>query len=309
MKRVDAHWDTSTFLDDNPSLEYLPQAHCDYRRLREYIDIAFFAMYFDIDKIPEERRYAAFTERLDLLLTDINRAETGVELLLNAAQIAHSGKLALISAEGGEFLGDESTAIQRLEEAFAKGLRGLGPTWNYNNALAGGCGKGNGGGLTPVGERVVERCNELGVLLDGAHLAPESLADLLRVGKKPIAVSHTCCAALCQDYYPRNLADEQLRAVAEHGGVIGIAFVPMFLGGAPGIARVVEHIRHAVDVAGIDHVGIGSDFDGTELPDDIQGLQSLPLVYRQMLKSGFTETEMEKIIGANFCRLLSEALP
>ena len=309
MKRVDAHWDTSMFLDDNESLEHLPHAHCDFQRMREYIDIAFFAMYFDINKTPEERRYAVFSKRLDLLLTDIARPESGVQLLLNADRIADSGKLALISAEGGEFLGGESTAIQRLEETFAKGLRGLGMTWNYANALAGGCGKGEGGGLTPLGKQVVEHCNNLGILLDAAHLAPESLADLLRIGKKPIIVSHTCCAALCPEWHPRNLNDAQLRAVAEHGGVVGIAFVPDFLGGMPGVARVAEHISHAVNVAGIDHVGIGSDFDGTELPDDIHGLQSLPLVYAQLEESGFTEAELEKIIGGNFCRLLSEVLP
>jgi membrane dipeptidase len=309
MKRVDAHWDTSLFLQENSSLEHLPQAHCDYQRLREYIDSAFFALFFHYDTIPQEQHYTVFNQRLELFLTDIGRPETGVKLLLNAAQVAEDGKFALISAEGGEFLGGEATALQRLEETFSKGLRALGLTWNYNTALAGGCGKGEGGGLTVIGKQVVERCNDLGVLLDAAHLCPESLTDLLHASKKPIIVSHTCCAALGPNWYPRNLADEQLRAVAEKGGVIGIAFVPAFLGGTPGIPRIVEHIRHAVNIAGIDHVGIGSDFDGTELPDDMHGLQDLPLLYDQLQKSGFKSAEVEKIVGSNFCRLLSEVLP
>jgi len=308
MKRVDAHWDTSMKLHENPSLEYLPHAHCDYKRLREYVDIAFFAMFFSYKKIPIEQHYQTFNDRLEMFLTDINRPETGIKLLLNASQVAEEGKFALICAEGSEFLG-EDTALQYLDEAFAKGLRSLGLTWNYNTALAGGCGKDEGGEVTPLGKQVIERCNQLGILLDGAHLAPESLADLLHTSKKPVTVTHTCCAALCPDWYPRNLTDEQLRAIAEKGGVTGIAFVASFLGGTPSVARIVEHIRHAVNIAGIDHIGIGSDFDGTKLPSDMQGLQSLPLVYDELQKSGFKAAEVEKIVGGNFCRILEEVLP
>lgn len=309
MKRVDAHWDTSMFLHEHPSLECLPQAHCDYQRFRAHVDIAFLALFFDYVKIPKEQHYAAFNERLDWLLADIRKPEAGIQLLLNASQVAEDGKFALICAEGSEFLGGEATAIQRLEETFAKGLRSLGLTWNYKTDLAGGCGKGENIGITPIGEQVINRCNDLGILLDAAHICPESLTDLLRISKKPISVTHTCCATLGPDRYPRNLDDNQLRAVAEKGGVIGITFVPAFLGGTPGIPRIVEHIRYAVNLVGIDHVGIGSDFDGTKLPADMLGLQSLPLVYEQMQKSGFTQIEIEKIVGSNFCRLLQEILP
>ena len=309
MKRVDAHWDTALMLADKSSLEYLPEAHCDYQRLREYMDIAFFALFFYPGKLPADQLYTAFNQRLDALIADIKRPQSGIQLLLSAAQVNETGKLALIGAEGAEFLGGEATAINYLTEAFNKGLRLLGLTWNNRTALAGGCGSGEEGNLTPLGEQVVHLCNDLGVLLDGAHLAPASLADLLRISKKPIIVSHTCCATLGPDWYPRNLTDQQLRSVAEQGGVTGIAFVPAFLGGSPGIARIVEHIRHAVNIAGIEHVGIGSDFDGTELPADLEGLQSLPLVYEELQKSGFKAAELDKIIGSNFCRVLSEVLP
>ena len=309
MTRVDAHWDTAMFLDSADSLENLPQAHCDYKRLREYVDIAVMAHFIDYAKIPKDQHYAAFNKRLELFLKDIDREETGIKILLSASQVGKNGKYAIISAEGSEFLGGDTTALKRLDETFTKGLRLLGLTWNYKTALAGGCGKGEDGPITNIGEQVINRCNELGIVLDAAHICPESLYGLLRISKKPVTVSHTCCAALGPERYPRTMSDEQLRAVAEKGGVIGITFVPAFLGGTPGIPRIAEHIRHAVNVCGIDHVGIGSDFDGTKLPEDIEGLQSLPLVYDRLKQDGFTKTEMEKIIGGNFCRLLREVLP
>ena len=329
MKRVDAHWDTPLYLSGisglecalpeafsafkpqelYSSLERLPTAHCDYMRMRQHIDIAFFALFFSYWEMPHLNHFEVFNNSMELLLADIKGPESGIRVLLDAADVDRSGTFALISAEGGGFLGDESTAIIRLEEVFANGLRALGLTWNNKNLLAGGCGKGEGGCITELGKQVISRCNELGILLDGAHLCPESLLGLASLSSVPVTVSHTCMAALHPDSYPRNISDDGLRAVANRGGVIGICFLSNFLGGMPGMSRIAEHVRHAVNVAGIDHVGIGSDFDGCVLPDDMVGLQSMPLIYDELRKSGFTEKETEKIAGGNFCRLLKEVLP
>ena len=325
MKRVDSHWDTPMFLRskiDLPrvisqrepkelysSLEDIPRANCDYKRMRKYMDIAFFALYFPYREIPLEKHFEVFSERLNLLLADIKKPESGLRVLLDAKHVDESGSFALISAEGGDFLGGEDTAAKRLDEVFLNGLRALGLTWNNKNTLAGGCGEHEWGGITELGQQVIGRCNELGILLDGAHLCTESLLGLVSISDTPVTVSHTCCAALYPDNYPRNISDDGMRAVAKKGGVIGICFASSFLGDTPGISRIAEHIRHAVDIAGIDHVGIGSDFDGCKLPDDIAGLQSMPLIYDELRRSGFTENETEKIAGRNFCRLLKEVLP
>ena len=325
MKRVDAHWDTPMFLKgktDLPSaisqkepkelyssLEDMPLAHCDYKRMRRYIGIAFFALYLSYLEIPQERHFDVFSERMNLLLADIKKPEHDIRILLDAKEVDESGSFVLISAEGGDFLGDETTALVRLDDVFSRGLRALGLTWNKKNALAGGCGTGEGGGITELGQQVIGRCNELGVLLDGAHLCTESLLDTVMISRLPITVSHTCCSALYPDNYPRNISDDGMRAVAKNGGVIGICFVSNFLGGTPGVSRIAKHIRHAVNIAGIDHVGIGSDFDGCALPDDIAGLQSMPLIYDELRKIGFSEAEIEKIAGGNFCRLLRDVLP
>ena len=320
MKRVDAHWDTPMYLggkigfDMGPneffeSLEELPNASCDYKRMRQYMDIAFFALYFPYWEITFEKHYEVFSEWLNILLSDIKKSDSGIRVLLDAKNVDESGSFALISAEGGDFLGDETTALLRLDDVYTRGLRALGLTWNKKNLLAGGCGEGEGGGITKLGSQVIARCNELGILIDGAHLCTESLQDLVSISNAPISVTHTCCAALYPDNYPRNISDDGMRAVANKGGVIGICFMSKFLGGIPGISRIAEHIHHAVNIAGIDHVGIGSDFDGCLLPDDIAGLQSMPLIYDELSKTGFSENEIEKIAGGNFCRLLREVLP
>jgi membrane dipeptidase len=305
--KVDAHWDTALFLREYDSLEDVPKAHCDWRRLRQFVDIAFMALFIHPLQYRGEAQYREYSFFAQALTADIG-ATPDIRLLLRASQLdtGEPGKLVLLGVEGGGFLGGQE-ALPRLEEAFALGLRFLGPTWNYSNALAGGC--AGGGGLSKLGHRVVQRCNELGILLDGAHLSAESLNDLLSVSAAPIVVSHTACATLNQAWKVRNLLDWQLKAVAQAGGVVGICFVPTFIGGTPSLKRVVEHIAYAAELIGVEHVGLGSDFDGTELPPDIEGLQSLPALWQEMAAAGFSTPEIELIAGENFRRLLRQVLP
>ena len=305
--RVDAHWDTALFLREHASLLDLPMAHCDWKRLRRYLDLAFMALFVHPLEYRGEAQYKEFNF-LARALTEQIKTTPGIQLVRRSAQLVadRSEKLVLMGAEGGGFLGDQE-ALPRLEEAFSLGLRFLGLTWNYSNALAGGCAEG--GGLSILGRQVIRHCNELGILLDGAHLSAESLNGLLSASYAPVIVSHTACAALNEAWKVRNLLDWQLKAIAEAGGVVGICFVPDFLGGAPSLKRVVEHIAYAAELIGVDHVGLGSDFDGTKLPPDILGLQSMPLLRRAMRAAGFSPREIKKISGENFSRLLKKVLP
>ncbi|MCL2495805.1 MAG: dipeptidase [Clostridiales bacterium] len=306
--RIDAHWDTALFLREYESLEYLPEAHCDWRRMRQYVDAAFLAMFVHPLQYRGEAQYTELCTIARKLTADVADAAHGITLLTEAAQLNEDkpAKLALLGAEGGGFLGAE-TALPRLREAFGWGLRFLGLTWNYANTLAGGC--NDGGGLTKLGREVVKLCNELGILVDGAHLCAQSLNDLLSVSEAPIAVSHTACATLCPSWKVRNLLDWQLKAVAEADGVVGVCFVPAFIGGTPSLKRVAEHIAYAAELIGVEHVGIGSDFDGTVLPPDIEGLQSLPALIQELTRCGFSESEIALLEGENFRRLLKRTLP
>jgi len=147
----------------------------------------------------------------------------------------------------------------------------------------------------------------LGIIVDAAHLNRQSYADLLQTVQKPFIVSHTCCDAVHQ--HLRNLTDEQLRALAGKGGVAGITFARKFIGGAEDMGMLGRHIAHAVNIAGIEHVGIGSDFDGTDLVYGIDGMQDWQKLDDLLKKQGFTAFERDKILGNNFLRILKEIMP
>ena len=150
------------------------------------------------------------------------------------------------------------TDLARLADLHALGLRVVQPTYNRRNLLGDGCLEPANAGLSCSGVTAIERMNELGILVDLSHCGRQTAADAIRVSKKPVAFTHTGCQALAD--HPRNRTDEEMRAVAEKGGVSGIYFMPYLSEGRqPTAADIVRHIEHMVQVAGEDHVSIGTD--------------------------------------------------
>jgi membrane dipeptidase len=150
------------------------------------------------------------------------------------------------------------TDLARLADLHALGLRVVQPTYNRRNLLGDGCLEPANAGLSRSGVTAIERMNELGILVDLSHCGRQTAADAIRVSKKPVAFTHTGCQALAD--HPRNRTDEEMRAVAEKGGVSGIYFMPYLSEGRqPTAADIVRHIEHMVLVAGEDHVSIGTD--------------------------------------------------
>lgn len=150
------------------------------------------------------------------------------------------------------------TDLSRLESLHSLGLRVVQPTYNRRNLLGDGCLEPANAGLSRNGVTAIERMNELGILVDLSHCGRQTAADAIRVSKKPVAFTHTGCQALAD--HPRNRTDAELRAVAEKGGVSGIYFMPYLSEGRqPTAADVVRHLEHMVQVAGEDHVSIGTD--------------------------------------------------
>ena len=150
------------------------------------------------------------------------------------------------------------TDLSRLESLHALGLRVVQPTYNRRNLLGDGCLEPANAGLSRNGITAIERMNELGILVDLSHCGRQTAADAIRVSKKPVAFTHTGCQALAD--HPRNRTDAELRAVAEKGGVSGIYFMPYLSEGRqPTAADIVRHLEHMVQVAGEDHVSIGTD--------------------------------------------------
>ena len=199
--------------------------------------------------------------------------------------------------------------IERLDELFAEGVRMLALLWNYENCL----GYPNSPdadrhalGLKPFGIEAVRRMNELGMIVDVSHLSEGDFWDVCRVSEKPFAASHSCCRALCP--HQRNLTDQQLRAVAEKGGVVGMNFYSLFLrdgADSTSIADIVRHMRHVRDVCGTDAMGWGSDFDGFRSQLEFGDCAGFPFILREMEKY-FTPEEMEKIDRGNFLRVFRD---
>ena len=188
-----------------------------------------------------------------------------------------AGKIAaFLSIEGGEALAGSLGVLRML---YKVGVRSLTLTWNGRNELGDGVGA-SGKGLTAFGRAVVREMNDLGMLVDVSHLSERGFWDAMKVSTQPLIASHANCRALCD--HPRNLTDAQIRAVAGQGGVIGVTFVPDFLGGeTPSVDNVLDHIDHMIAVGGEDCVGLGSDFDGTkELPAGLADCTGLPLLTR-----------------------------
>jgi membrane dipeptidase len=170
-----------------------------------------------------------------------------------------------------------------------------------------------GGGLTRFGVQLIEEMNQLGMLVDVSHISERGFYDTLEVSRRPVIASHSCCAALCD--HPRNMTDDQIRALAQHGGVLGITFVPGFIDPRwtpamwperPSVEQLLDHIDHAVEVGGIDHVGIGSDFDGggSVLPDAAE----YPRLTAGLAARGYSAAALRKILGENHLRVLRQAL-
>ncbi|HKS56640.1 MAG TPA: membrane dipeptidase [Steroidobacteraceae bacterium] len=148
--------------------------------------------------------------------------------------------------------------LDRLDDLHALGLRVVQPTYNRRNLLGDGCLEPANAGLSRTGIEAIERMNKIGILVDLSHCGRQTAADAIRVSKKPVAFTHTGCQALAD--HPRNRTDEELKAVADKGGVSGIYFMPYLSEGRqPTAADIVRHLEHMVQVAGEDHVSIGTD--------------------------------------------------
>ncbi|MFC3477733.1 dipeptidase [Halobacterium litoreum] len=198
---------------------------------------------------------------------------------------------------------------------YDRGLRSLGLAWSRPTAFADGVpfrypsSPDVGGGLTDAGRRLVRRCNDRGVLVDCAHLTAAGFWDVHEVSSAPTVVSHSGAHEVCP--LSRNLTDEQLDAVADTGGLVGLTFGASALrpdGGrdpdAP-LSVAVEHVDYLVDRMGIDHVALGSDFDGATTLAPLGDATALPDLLRALREAGYSERDIEKIAHGNWLRVLS----
>lgn len=206
-----------------------------------------------------------------------------------------------LGAEGAQPLEGK---LQNLDDLYAAGIRMMAPTHFTDTAIGGAAAGISKGGLTSLGRQWVRAMEAKHMIIDLAHASPATLRDVTAIATRPLLVSHTGVKGTCNN--PRNLSDDELRAVAKTGGVIGIGLWETATCGTDAHAAA-RAIRYAVNIVGIDHVGLGSDFDGavTE-PFDARGW---PLLTQALLQEGFSEQDIRKIMGENAIRVLRADLP
>ena len=208
---------------------------------------------------------------------------------------------ALLAIEGLHALDGR---LENVDVLFAHGYRMMGLTHFFDNEVAGSAHGVTHGGLTPLGRQVVQRMEQLGIAVDLAHASTQTVQEVLAMATRPVVVSHTGVAAVCPG--PRNLTDDQLRAIAANGGLIGIGYWD----GAvcePTIENIVKAIIHAVQVMGVQHVGLGSDFDGTtKTPWDTRGVI---VITDALLKAGLSADDVSRVMGGNALEYLMRTLP
>ena len=184
------------------------------------------------------------------------------------------------------------------------GFRMMSPSHFFDNAFGGSAHGLVKGGLTDAGREMVRRMEARGMLVDVAHASAATIDDVLAMAQRPVVASHTGVRGVCDN--ARNLTDAQVRGIAETGGLVGIGFWPTACGGDD-VGSIARSIRHAVDVGGVEHVALGSDFDGAvPEPFDATGLV---LLTDALLEAGFADEDVAKVMGGNARRLLAEALP
>ncbi len=261
-----------------------------------------------------------------------------------------AGKFAvLMGIEGGHAI-ENSLALLRLY--YRLGVRYMTLTWANSNEWAGSSGdEGSGRGLSPFGREVVAEMNRLGMMIDVSHVSDATLADVLGCTRAPVLASHSCARALCDS--PRNLTDEQLRAIATTGGAVMVNFysafvdedyrraasaireertaahealaaeyaarrepVPFHASNAidrrfaealprPPFGSLVAQFEHVIEVAGIDHVGVGSDFDGvSSMPEGMDSAADLPKITEALAARGYSAEELRKVLGGNLMRVM-----
>ena len=322
--------------------------HTDLPRLAQgRVGAQFWSVFVPVS-LAGEAAVAATLEQIDFVRRMVRRYPDALELALTAADVERifaAGRVAsLMGAEGGHSIASSLGVLRGLYEL---GVRYMTLTHNANVGWADSAtDEPDCGGLSEFGRQVVAEMNRLGMLVDLSHVSAETMRAALDATQAPVIFSHSSARELCD--HPRNVPDEILAALPGNNGVCMVTFVPRFVSqecwdwdreleqdlkrrgldtndratwvearkewvqGNPSprasLAQVADHVEHVREVAGVDHVGIGSDFDGTDqLPDGLSDVSCFPALFAALLDRGWSEADCAKLAGGNVLRVMREA--
>ncbi len=327
--------------------------HSDLNRMRRGgVDVQIFSIFCG----PEQKQpYACANRQIDSVYEWVRREPIYMNIVRTPDELKRAVKerklATMLGVEGGHMIEDK---ISNLDNLYVRGVRYLTLTWNNSTSWATSAADETTKkdslahtGLTDLGKQIVARMNELGMLIDISHVGEQTFWDVIRYTKKPIIASHSSVWSICP--HRRNLKDDQIKAIAENGGVIHLNFYAGFLDSTyerkaiefykhhqpevdslakkgtqpeyaqmmvmekykdevnsfrPPLSLLIDHLDYIVKLVGVDHVGLGSDFDGIEAaPKELNGVQDFPLITKALMERGYSKKDIRKILGGNFLRV------
>jgi membrane dipeptidase len=329
--------------------------HTDLSRLKEGgVDVQIFSIFCD-ERFGKGTAFNYALREMDTLKNVATRNADKIAIVHTPKQISAAlrvNKIAAITGvEGGHMIEDN---LDYLDSLYRRGARYMTLTWNNSTSWATSAADESAAklpfgtkGLTAFGRQVVKRMNDLGMMVDISHVGEQTFNDVISSTSKPVIASHSSVYNLCP--HPRNLKDDQIRAIGKNGGVIFINFYSGFIdsnymqrkagfmqtykhevdslvalkwpmyqvedfvfarypkeaqGLRPALAQLIDHFDYVIRLVGVDHVGIGSDFDGIEsAPSGLDGVEDFPKITEALLQRGYSVKEVKKILGENFIRV------
>lgn len=322
MKIADLHCDTISEIwksrrAGRPQQLFQNNLHVDIQKMQKagYL-LQDFAMYIDLEKTSDP--FAAVSEQIDVFYDEMEKNKDYIGIATSYHEILANEKQGKMSAlmtieEGGCCKGE----LENLETLYQRGARMMTLTWNYPNELAGPNLPADSfgafdstKGLTRKGFAFIQRMEEIGMILDVSHLSDAGFWDIAKHTKKPFAASHSNARALSP--HARNLTDDMLRVIADRGGVAGLNFYGRFLNPTDdshsSTAQMAQHVRHIVNVGGIECIGLGSDFDGITGELEMEDCSQLAKLTAELERAHFTGSEIEHILYKNVMRFYREML-
>jgi membrane dipeptidase len=325
----------------------IPGAHLDLPKMRAGgVDAQFFSIFVPPKRTPSAAFFSEALVQIKALQDLVSGSHGRLALARTAADVrenaARGVPSVLFGVEGGHALGigSEGEQLAHLTRLASEGVRYMTLTWTNSNSIGGSSGDdGDSRGLTEFGRRVLNRMQKLGVLIDLSHASDPLFWDAIRYAKKPVILSHSSARALAN--VPRNISDAMLRAVKQNGGAVCANYNPAFLDAeyakkqAPlwaaardlpleagwrqvqegsaklppvPLTRLADHIMHMIEVAGVDHVCLGSDFDGIPaVPAGLEDASHMPALAAELTRRGVSASDLRKVWGANTLRVLESS--
>lgn len=291
MRWIDGHCDVLWKLWESrePISFYDPKSPLDVRypdARAAGIGLQVFALFVS-SEVPKALAWDVALRQVDLFYEEIVRDESDVSVITSSIgleNLKNSGKMgALLALEGADALSGE---LFRLRVLYRLGVRQLGITWNHANEAADGVEEERGGGLTRFGRDLVEEMTRLRMILDVSHLSERGFWDVMEFSDVPVVASHSNCRAVCP--HKRNLKDDQIRAIVEKEGIVGITFVPQFVHDPKeevSVEHLLRHIDHVCELGGERILAFGSDFDGiSHKISNLEDVRGFSYLEEQLLK-------------------------